>query len=436
MARRPPLPRGSLGPIWVDPSQVPLLVTLAVIVSVSTFIIWSVEQQMSVMSTWDRFGSPMVSAVLLINAIVLALRPSWITLATLSTMVASSIFLQGLLVQTLYFPLSNQTYSLMSLGQYNPVYYLAAFAMFKHGARLVCWTHYGVMMLVLAASIAWPAHGAEATDLLEAKLMLALIQPSYIVALGFLVRLRDEVTAKERAAYRDKEELLAMMSHEIRGPLQTMLTSVDLLSNKVTDPTSLRAVARLGTVTQQLDRHLRDLREFTRLDNPELAIEQRPYSLIELIDSLIEEHHEIGAAKGLTLRGPAWPDASEDAQARWRHANGDPERIRQVLNNLISNALKYTLRGTVSVTVTTPMEKPNWVQIDVRDTGVGIPTDQLQHIFEPFVRLKPPGLAGVEGSGLGLAIAARLIKRLHGGIQAHSTLGHGSCFSIAFPLGH
>lgn len=432
-AIRKPAPLGSLGPLWVDPSQVPLLVWLSALVSVATFVMWGFEIQHSEMSAWNRFGSPLVGVVLVVNTVILALRSSWITAATLSTMVTCSVFLLGLLIQNLYFPLASQSYLTMLIAQYNPVFYLAAFAMFKKGAPLVCWAHYGAMTLIVLSSLLWPT-GSEPIEVFQAKIMLIVIQPSYIVALSFLVRLRDEVTAKERAAQRDKEELLAMMSHEIRGPLQTMLSSVDLLSAKVSDTASRRALERLNMVTQQLDRHLKDLVEFTRLDNPELAIEYQAFDLVALIDAVIEDNAHACAGRVLSLHGPDWQVCSAEELSRWRSALGDSQRVRQVVNNLVSNALKYTSRGTVTVRLSTPLEQPQWVQIDVKDTGAGIPTDQLPLVFEPFVRLKSPDLPKAEGSGLGLAITARLIKRLGGRIQATSTLGHGSCFTVVLPL--
>lgn len=419
--------------LWVDPDQQPLLVWLTSIIAVGAFVMWSIETHLSEATTWDRIGTPALATELLIAAIVVTLRPAWLTRATIISMACGSVFLLGLLIQSLIQPTESHLYYLMSIGQYNPLLYLAAFAMFQRGAPLLCWIHYGATVVVLVGSLWWQPPFSVA-DLTQAKVMMIVTQPAYIVALGFLVRLRDTMAERERAAHRDKEELLAMISHEIRGPLQTMLSSVDLLDHKVHDPVAQRAVGRLRQTTQQLDRHLRDLMEFTRVGNPDLDVEHRRFDLVSLIDELVDEQLPQAARKGLLLLGPVWDEAPADALERWRRLAGDPLRLRQVLSNLVSNAIKYTDTGQVQMLVHNPDDLPGWVQIDVRDTGEGIPPKLLAQVFEPFMRVRRPDTARIEGSGLGLAIAARLVDRLGGRIRATSLPGQGSCFSVALPL--
>lgn len=419
---------------WVDDDQVPLVLRLAPTVAFASLLVWWVETASLHMTAWDRLGSPIVSALLMLSTVLMTRRPAWRTHAILGTMVVGSIFLLGKLAQHLYFPANEQLYGVMSVAIYGPIIYLSAFAIFKRGARRYCWCHYGVTVLILVATEIWPP-GMQAQQLFQAKLMMVLIPPAYIIALSFMVRLRETVNAKERAAFEDKERMLAMMSHEIRGPLQTMLSSVDLLSTKVVDAASQRALARMSMVAQQLDRHLKDLMEFNRVNNPELAIEHATFDLEALVDQVSDNHQGAAQAKGLSLKViQPERDVSDRERVRWQHARGDPARIMQVLSNLVSNAVKYTVEGHVTLIISTPEKRPDWVLIQVKDTGVGIETSDLQAIFEPFVRVIPPRMKPPEGSGLGLVIAKRLVQRLGGHLNVFSTPGQGSVFSLLLPL--
>lgn len=419
----------------VDHEQTPIVLRLAPAVAFASLIIWWVESQNPSMSTWDLVGSPLVSTLVLMSALLLFKKPVWRTPVVVVTMVVSSIYLTGKLIRHLYYPPADQLYEVMTVALYGPIVYLSAFAIFQRGARRFAWAHYGANVLVLLLSGLW-APGPDPRLVLQAKILMTVLPPAYIIALSFMVRLREAVTERERAAHEDKERMLAMMSHEIRGPLQTMLSSVDLLSTKVVDAPSQRALARIGMVAQQLDRHLKDLMEFNRVNHPELAVEQTTFDLEALVDAVRDNHQVDAAAKGLVLnvvhpeRGPSLQE-----RERWRHLNSDPTRLTQVLNNLVSNAIKYTVVGHVGISISTPPRRPDWVMIEVNDSGVGINATDFQAIFEPFVRVIPPRMKPPEGSGLGLGIALRLVERLGGQLTVRSTPGQGSVFSVMLPLG-
>ena len=290
----------------------------------------------------------------------------------------------------------------------------------------------------LGASLWWPAP-TEPTLLMQAKAGILLGQPTFILVLTFMVRLRRELAARERAHHQGKERLLAMISHDIRGPLQTMLTSVDLLATKAQDPASVRAVQRLEAVAGQLDRHLRDLIAFNQLDSPDLTVEHRRYDLAALVTACCEQHEPQAQRQGLGLHltltpPPAGRHEGDMSPLSWHHAQGDPDRVRQVLDNLLVNALKYTPSGSITVSLRHEQAHPGWARIDVSDTGPGIDAEQQASIFQPFVRLEDARRGGHDGSGLGLAIAARLAERLGGEIRLDSTPGQGSRFSLRLPL--
>lgn len=418
----------------VDPLQRPMLLKAVPLVALVVLALWLLETPHLLVGRWDRIGMPMVSSVLLLATWAMHRRPAWSTPAMLCVLAASGLYLQGIVFLNLFAPSPNHVYSLLSTAQFMPLFYLAAFAGFQRGAPLLCWLQYGLLVLQLGASMLFPPAN-EPTLLMQAKAGILLGQPTFILVLTFMVRLRRELAKQEREHHQGKERLLAMLSHDIRGPLQTMLTSVDLLAAKAQDAASVRAVQRLEAVAGQLDRHLRDLIAFNQLDSPDFSIEHRRYDLVALVAACCAQHEPQAQHQGLAWTPPpsTMPDDSTFPPT-WHHAQGDPDRVRQVLDNLLLNALKYTPSGGITVSLHHEPARPGWARIDVCDTGPGIDADQQAHIFQPFVRLDDARRAGQDGSGLGLAIAARLTERLGGEIQVDSIPGQGSRFSVWLPL--
>lgn len=437
MAEQPAPTRHSLLEtwFWVDDDQIPLVQWLAPTVAIGVLLVWGFELGNPQITTWDRYGTPVIAAMLMVTAVLITQLPRWRIHAILCTMLAGSVYLIGKLVQHLHFPASEPLYAVMSVAVYGPLVYLAAFAIFKRGARRYSWAHYAATVLVMAISEIGP-HALESREVMQAKLMMVLIPPAYILALNFMVRLRESVHVKERAAHEDKERMLSMMTHEIRGPLQTMLSSVDLLATKVIDAPSQRALARMTAVAQQLDRHVKDLLEFNRVNNPALVLEKSIIDIEALVNQVRDKHQVDASAKGLSLDVVLTDLSATPAEReRWRQAWSDPARLSQVLDNLVSNAIKYTQAGHITIGMATPLRRPDCVLIQIADTGVGIEPSDMQAIFEPFVRVIPPGMKPPEGSGLGLVISKRLVQLLGGQLNVNSSPGQGSTFSLLLPLG-
>ncbi|MFZ5527436.1 MAG: sensor histidine kinase [Pseudomonadota bacterium] len=418
----------------VDPLQRPLLLKAVPLVAAVTLVLWLLDMPHLLTGRWDRLGLPVLATVMIAATLVMLHRPAWSTPAMLCVMAASGIYLQGIVYLNLFAPTANHLYSLLSTAQFMPLFYLGAFAGFQRGAPLLCWLQFGGLVVQLVASLMHPRLG-EPNLLMQAKTGILLAQPTFILVLTFLVRLRRELAAREREHHEGKARLLAMLSHEIRGPLQTMLSSVGLLSARPLDASATRAVQRLEAVAVQLDRHLRDLLAFNQLDNPDLPIEHRSYDLPTLVRSSGEQYLPQARQQGLELLLQL-PDEAPEGQPPhpWHHAQGDPDRVRQVLDNLLVNALKYTPHGRITVTLQPDPSRAGWACLSVRDTGPGIDADEQARIFQPFVRLPEARQGGREGSGLGLAIAARLTDRLGGEIHVDSVPGQGSCFTVNLPL--
>jgi len=223
---------------------------------------------------------------------------------------------------------------------------------------------------------------------------------------------------------RIKNEFIATASHDLKNPIGAVLGFSDLMEKAgPLNEDQREFVVRIKSATNQMHDLVLNMLELIRIDlGAELNIE--PFDLQKLLSSVGHDMEAQSHAKEqefeLTL-----------PKGRLQVLGVDP-RLRQVLTNLIGNAIKYTPHGG-QITVETELEK-TMVWIKVRDTGFGIPEEDLEHIFEKFYRVYTDKTRDIEGNGLGLAIVKAIVE-LHGGqVTVESTLGEGSCFSFSLPL--
>src|SRR5450432_4492064 len=254
------------------------------------------------------------------------------------------------------------------------------------------------------------------------------------------LRLKSEVEERERAqremheakdaadtANRAKSAFLANMSHELRTPLNAVIGFSELLEQQIFGGLNEKQTSYVGNVLVS-GRHLlqlvNDILDISKVEagRMDLQYERTPIgSIIDVVRSVI---HAVAAKKGIDLEVAVPPSLPE--------VNVDPGRIKQVLYNLISNAIKFTPRGGV-VRLAARADDQNLV-VTVSDTGVGIAREDLPRLFREFEQLRQPGGVRPEGTGLGLALTRRLVE-LHGGkVEVESTLGSGSTFSVHLPL--
>ncbi|MEM1182462.1 MAG: ATP-binding protein [Acidobacteriota bacterium] len=243
-------------------------------------------------------------------------------------------------------------------------------------------------------------------------------------------RTRDLEKAKEdaEAASKTKSLFLANMSHEIRTPMNGIIGVVDLLFKTRLDGRQQDYLTTISSSASSLLRVIDDILDFSRIEAGKLALEDLDFNLAKLLDEVVELLGPRAAHKSIDLT----VGVSDNAPPRLR---ADASRIRQVLINLVSNAIKFTSEGGVVINAEIDLRKGgSWLCVQVRDSGVGISDRQLETLFDAFTQADSSTTRRFGGTGLGLAISKRLVELMGGGISAQSRLGAGSTFRFEVPV--
>jgi PAS domain S-box-containing protein len=237
-----------------------------------------------------------------------------------------------------------------------------------------------------------------------------------------LVEARDKALAGEKA----KADLLAVMSHEMRTPLNGVLGTLQLLNKTPLDENQRRLAEVMDHSGQLLLEHVNNVLDIARVDAGMAKVSTEEFKLRHLVESVLDGLQTQAAERGNEL---AFVEVGKPAGL----VSGDKSRIRQVLFNLLGNAIKFTQNGKITVEIEADPAGDD-VVFRISDTGIGIPSADMGRIFDDFVTLNASYNREVEGTGLGLGIVRRIVSLLDGDISVDSEVGLGSVFTLRLPL--
>ncbi|NWH05273.1 response regulator [Desulfobacter latus] len=253
-------------------------------------------------------------------------------------------------------------------------------------------------------------------------------------------RIEQEKAEREKeaalASSQAKSEFLANMSHEIRTPLNAVMGLTDLLARTELSDSQQQYLQKITISSKSLLAVINDILDFSKIEAGRLELEQAPFSLYDLMANVSEIFAFNADEKGLEFLLSIDENVSVAVI-------GDSVRLGQVLINLVGNAIKFTREGEVVVRVDLEKatqkdqdkgESVQWLRFSVRDSGIGIPADRLETLFESFTQADGSTTRKYGGTGLGLTISRQLVRLMGGKITVTSTPGEGSCFSFVLPL--
>jgi PAS domain S-box-containing protein len=223
-------------------------------------------------------------------------------------------------------------------------------------------------------------------------------------------------------ANQGKSRFLATASHDLRQPLQTLSLLNGTLRRIVSDPGATEALSQQDLAIGAMSRLLNALLDISKLESGAIKPEPTDFRVAEIFEELRSDFASVAANKGLKLQIEQCSDC----------VHSDPSLVEQILRNLVSNAIKYTRQGWIQLRC---LHEAPFVRIEVLDTGVGIPANQLAYIYDEFYQVGVATNTSRDGYGLGLSIVQRLVKLLNLRLDVLSEVGKGSTFSLLLPTG-
>lgn len=233
----------------------------------------------------------------------------------------------------------------------------------------------------------------------------------------------QEAARVAREASLAKDTFLGMISHELRTPLHAIVSSVELLGFHLQSEADRKVIRRLETAARHLEVQMRDLTDYARLGAGKLVLHDERFEPRLLIESIVDEHLQAASAKGLVLTSSVAGNAGV--------VEADPHRIRQIVSNLVTNAIRYTDTGSIHVALDVQCCA---LAISVSDTGPGVEEAQIPLLFKEFTQLDGSRTRRYGGAGMGLAIVSGLVELFGGTIKVTSRVGVGTTFDVTIPV--
>ncbi|MDO9624523.1 MAG: ATP-binding protein [Pseudomonas sp.] len=245
-------------------------------------------------------------------------------------------------------------------------------------------------------------------------------------AIALLIKAREESEQANSA----KSDFLAMMSHELRTPMNGVLGMLQLLETTEMTQEQTEYAALATESTEHLLKVINDILDFSRIERGALELECIPFNVQELVQGCVQMFQHSAQQRGLALQ------LNTQSGLESLEVQGDPTRIRQILVNLIGNALKFTETGSIRVDARWQVldNQVMWLTCAVHDTGIGVSAERLEHMFDAFQQADTSISRRYGGTGLGLPIARTLAERMGGTLRGESQEQHGSVFTLEIPL--
>ena len=300
------------------------------------------------------------------------------------------------------------------------------------GARIVFLAYAPVVLLVVIGVVLPNPFVALGNIAVGAVWLVVAMAAHLALDVGRAQRRLEELTARTLAqnrqieeATRNKSEFLRRMSHDLRSPMNAIIGYTRLLRRRLADrldEREARNLANIQTSSNNLLNLINDILDLSRIEAGRVDVHMQSVDVRQLADECADALESI-VAEGVVLRR----ELDDVGSIR-----SDPDRLRQILMNLLGNATKFTHEGSITLAL---RRKDDVVELSVVDTGIGIPADDLPHVFDEFRQVERQGGEQSEGTGLGLAIARKTAELLGGTITATSEVGRGTTFTVALPAG-
>lgn len=267
----------------------------------------------------------------------------------------------------------------------------------------------------------------------DKKLIISLVvSPVGEAGSGVIVVFRD--ITKEATEEREQAEFVSTASHEMRTPVASIEGYLGLALNPQTAQIDIRArdfITKAHESAQHLGRLFQDLLDVSKSEDGRMTSNPQPINIVKFINSILESFRPKIEAKGLSIDYLPMPDNKGDRVIAPDYiVNLDNDHLREIIDNLVDNAVKYTPSGNITINVTGDDEH---VTVSVKDTGIGIPAEDIPHLFQKFYRIENKDTNAIGGTGLGLYLSRRLVESMGGRIWVESVRGEGSTFYVELP---